>query len=204
MKDTRTELSIDELAQLLDISTDLVNRWMLKGLPRIKKGRKVFFNRVKVAEWLRDMPRLAKYMIRLLPKQSIAIVPVAGDTVEQFTTMLARAREVEQSSFKAWQTCEPCLRGVMEEQYMKSADQLRKAEKDWPSIQIAAGDALPKSMVESNLSKILTVLKQNILSVGQSVAVLLTGKTPAESRAIIDSKLQDALRECAGEFEKMK
>ena len=196
---------MDELAQILSVSRDQLNKWIQKGLPRTKKGRKVFFNRVKVAEWLRSTPRLAKHMIKLLPKQSqIAITPKVGDTVEQFATMLARAREVEQSSFRAWKDCDACLRGVMEEQYMKSADQARKLEKDWPSIQIAAGDALPKSMVESDLAKILTVLKQNILSVGQSVAVLLTGKTPAECRSIIDSKLHDALRECANELDKMK
>lgn len=163
------------------------------------------FDSDQVAKWMRTQSKhLGKYLIRILPKSPSTITPKVGDTVEQFATMLARAREVEQSSFRAWKDCDACLRGVMEEQYMKSADQARKLEKDWPSIQIAAGDALPKSLVESSLNDILTILKQNLISIGQSVAVMVAGKKPAEIRAIIDKKIEDALRDCASEFGKIK
>jgi predicted DNA-binding transcriptional regulator AlpA len=208
MKDTRRILTKKELAELVGVSGDLVDRWMAKGLPYTKQGRQAMFDRVKVAEWFSKSNNMAtKYLVKLLPqKENIPTPQVsvkAGDTVQQFTSMLERARAVEQASFRAWQTCDACLKGLMEEQYMKSLDQLRKAEKDWPAIQIAAADALPKSVIINDITTILKTLSDHLLSMPQSLPILLEGKTPAEIQAVLKQKIDEALQCCSDDLSKL-
>ena len=195
-----------QLADKCGVSNDLIGRWMEKGLPYKKVGRKAMFDQAQVAEWLgQTAHKSAKYLLRLLPpQQQPNALPKVGDTVEQFNSMLSRAREVEQSSFRAWQEATPALKGVMEEQYMKSLDQLRKAEKDWPSIQIAAGEAMPRSLIEEQLAKILTVFKNALTGIGQSIALQLVGKQPAEIQQMINKAINEAIRDCCDEFGKLK
>ena len=200
-----SNVSKQDLAEIVGVSVETVDSWMRKGIPRQKKGRTVTFNLAHAAEWFGTRKAMAKYVYKIheliKPAPPDVATPEAGDTEVEIKNALARARMVERQAYDLVESMTggdmPGMLQGAQEHYLKCADNLRKLEKDWSQIQLSQGEVVSRSDVDRRFAQTAILIKTRMQAIPSSVAGRCEGLPAAEIAALLTGEIESALTELA-------
>jgi hypothetical protein len=196
------------LCETFTVKPVTVDSWLRDGLPHTNapkgRGHKIQIDPVELATWFTNKG-MTKYLfmfpglLKGVDKPNEAL-PRIGDSEQEFTSILGRARAVEKWLFEVWQKCpgeQVGMKAGFAEAHGKQLDNVRKLEMDWPNIQRKAGEVMPIADVSQQINRAVTVLKQDLLSIPQSVAPQCAGKKSGEISELIMVKIKETVRKLA-------